>query len=284
MSERDREREQPMNISSVSELVHPTTRRKFIRMVGVGGTIAFMPSVFAACAPRTVRSGDGGGRIGSPPQPVTSIEFDLRTDVGIFRLVHALEIVEAAFYTAVATKANFTTLFDADAQEVLLDIRNAEVMHREFLRNALGAQAVPDFSGQLNQATLNAALATRQSILTTARMLESNGMPGLNGGGKYIKDVRNLLIGGKLASAEARHLAAIRTLQPPAGVDANLAFASDDTIDANGLDLKLEAGDVLARVKALNAINEPLQRNITISNPPSPAQGSPTPNFFPANP
>ena len=46
---------------------------------------------------------------------------------------------------------------------------------------------------------MTAALATRESIVTTARTLESLGVSGLNGGGKYIKDVRNLAFAGKLA-------------------------------------------------------------------------------------
>ena len=296
MPERE-DREEPLIIASASELLRPTTRRKFVRMMGVGGSIVMLPSVFGACdddddpvvpqspPPPPPPPQSPPPPPPPPPPPVTGVSFDLRNDVGIFRLVHALEIVEAAFYTAVLMKTNFGALFNTDAQEVLVDIRNAEVIHREFLRNALGAQAVPDFSNQLNQTTLSGFLATRESILTTARMLESNGVAGLNGAGKYIKDVRNLLIAGKIVSVEARHLAALRELQPPAGVDANVAFASDETIDAFGRDIKLEAGDVLARVKALNAINEPLQSNITITNAPDPVvQGEPTDNFFPPNP
>src|SRR5215208_939738 len=282
MSKRDRDREEPMIIASADELLRPATRRKFVRMLGVGGAIVMLPSVFTACDD----DDDITGNQSPPPPPtVTSVTFDLRTDVGIFRLVHALEIVERTFYTAVVTRSNFTTLFDADAQEVLRDIRNVETIHEAFLRNALGTLALPDFSAQLNQTTLATALASRESILTTARMLESNGVAGLNGAGKYIKDARNLLVAGKVASIEARHLAALRDLQPPAGVTANVAFASNETIDANGMDIKLEAGDVLARVKAANVIAEPLNSAITIGNAPdATTQGQPTDNFFPANP
>lgn len=282
------DREESVLIASAGELLRHSTRRKFVRMLGVGGSIVLLPSVFGAC------NDDDPVRVQSPPPPpaspppppppVNSVAFDLRTDVGILRLVHALEIVEGAFYTAVVTKSNFATLFNAEEREVLLDIRNAEVIHREFLRNALGDQAVPNFSAQLNQSTLATLLASRDSILNTSRMLESLGVAGLNGAGKYLKDVRNLLFAGKIVSVEARHLAAVRSIQPPAGVDANLAFASDETIDEHGRDIKLEAGDVLTRVKSFNVINEPLQSNITISNAPTPEQGVPTDNFFPPNP
>ncbi len=294
MSDTERDRDEPLVIADAMELLRPATRRSFVRMMGLGGSIVMLPGVFAACDddddPMGNQSPPPPPQSPPPPPPPpppvspTAVTFDLRSDVGIFRLVHALEIVEAAFYTAVVTKSNFTTLFNADAQQVLLDIRNAEVIHREFFRNALGAQAVPDFTSQLNQTTLAAALASSTSILTTARMLESNGVSGLNGSGKYIKDVRNLLVAGKIVSVEARHLAALRELQPPAGVDANIAFASDDTIDGQGRDIKLEAGAVLARVKAANFINEPLQTNITISNAPDASQGVPSADFFPSNP
>lgn len=282
MSDQNRDRDGAVTIASAGELLHPATRRRFLRMMGLGGAVVMLPSVFGAC------DGDDDPTGTQNPPPVNGVTFDLRTDVGIFRLVHALEIVERAFYTAVVTKSNFATLFDADAQEVLRDIRNVETIHEAFLRNALGTLAVPDFSAQLNETTLTAALATRDSILDTARSLESNGVAGLNGGGKYIKDVRNLLVAGKLASVEARHLAAIRSLKPPAGVDANLAFASDDSIGSSGLnlgqDIKLEAGVVLQRVKNANVIAEPLESAITIANAPTADQGTPTPDFFPTNP
>lgn len=284
MSDHERNQDETLTIASAGELLRPATRRKFVRMMGLGGTIALLPSVFTGCGDD---DDDGTGPVSPPPPPggnVSSITYDLRTDVGIFRLVHTLEIVERAFYTAVVTKSDFGTIFDADAQEVLRDIRNAETIHEAFLRNALGAQAVPDFSAQLNQATLTAALANAASILSTARMLESMGVAGLNGAGKYIKDVRNLLVAGKVVSVEARHLAALRELQPPAGVNANVAFASDETIDSNGRDIKLEAGDVLARVKTANVISEPLETNVTISNGPTATQGTATQNFFPTTP
>jgi hypothetical protein len=278
-----------MVLASAAELLRPSTRRKFMRMLGVGGTIVMLPSVFGACDddddPVVNQSPPPPPPPPSPLAPLAGFVFDLRTDVGIFQIVHALEIVEAAFYTLVVTKGDFGTIFNAEEQEVLRDIRNAEVIHREFLRNALASQAVPDFSLQLNSTTIDAALASRAAILDTARMLESNGVAGLNGSGKYIKDVRNLLLAGKLASVEARHLAAIRSLQPPTGVDANLAFASDETIDPQGRDIKLEAGDVLQRVKDANVITEPLRSNLTITNAPDATlQGTSTTNFFPPNP
>jgi hypothetical protein len=105
----------------------------------------------------------------------------------------------------------------------------------------------------------------------------------LNGAGKYIRDARNLLFAGKLATVESRHAAALRDIAPPAGIDANTAFAGDDIVNSNGLDVKLEATVTLTRVRATNIIAAPLNNNIT-ATPPDAAQGTPTPDFFPATP
>ena len=267
-----------LTIAGVDELLRASTRRSFLRMLGVGGGIVLLPGVFAACSD----DDDTGGITGPTGNSLEGITFDLRTDVGILRLTHTLEIVERAFYTSVITKADFATMFNTDEREVLVDIRNAETIHEAFLRNALGTMAVPDFTSRLNTATVNQILASKASILATARLLEHTGVATLNGAGKYIKDVRNLVVAGKFASVEARHAAAIRDIAPPPGTDQNRAFAGDDIIDANGRDVKNEAPVALARVRSLNVVTEPLNSRITISNPPDATQGTPTPDFFPA--
>lgn len=130
------------------------------------------------------------------------------------------------------------------------DLRNVEIVHREFLRTALGSQAVPDVTGSINAATLNSILASREGIIGAARLLEHLGVSGLNGAGKYLLDARNLLLAGKFVSVEARHAAALLDISLPAGVSAAMAFASDDIVDRNGMDVKLEAGAVLVRAAA----------------------------------
>lgn len=282
MSERGRERDELLTVGSPDDLLRASTRRRFLRTLGVGGTIVLLPGFLAGCG----GDDDDGDITGPAGNNLESITFDLRTDVGIFRLTHTLEIAERAFYTAVVSKADFGTMFNADEREVLVDIRNAETIHEAFLRNALGQQAVPDFTSRLNMGTLTTILADKGRILATARLLEHTGVATLNGAGKYIKDARNLLIAGKFASVEARHAAALRDISPPTGANANTAFAGDDIIDANGRDVKNEAQAALTRVRAQNFIAEPLNSNISISNAPDAAQGTPpaTPELFPTNP
>ncbi|MDB4884611.1 MAG: hypothetical protein JWN79_49 [Gemmatimonadetes bacterium] len=268
----------PVIVTRADDLLRLTTRRSFLRAIGAGASIVLLPGVFAACDDSSNDLTGVGGL------PEGSLAFDLRTDVGIFRLTQTQEIIESTFYSAVVTHGAFNTFFTADERELFTDLRNVELVHREFLRNALGAQAVPDFSGQLNQTTLAQLLVSRDSIIATARMLEHTGLATLNGAGKYIRDARNLLVSGKLASVEARHAAALRDFGPPAGIAANTAFAGDDVIDVNGRDVKIEASVTVASIRALNIINEPLNSNVTITNPPDATQGVPTADFFPANP
>ena len=289
MSERDRGREEPMIIAGADELLRPATRRKFVRMLGVGGAIVMLPSVFTACD-----DDDDGGITGNqspPPPPVqTSITFDLRTDVGIFRFAHTLEQLEALFYTAVVGASNFSTLFtDANERELLTDIRNHEVIHEAFFRTALGTAAVPSLATSLNSTTVNTILSSRANILNTARQFEDLGVAAYNGAGKYLKDARNLLVAGKIVSVEARHAAAIRDVAPPTGQNANIAFAGDDVVDTSGRDVKLEAGVVLTRVQGTNILSSTLNAALptAITNAPDPVVQGPanaTPDLFPANP
>ena len=261
-------------IARGDELMRPTTRRSFVRLLGAGGVVVMMPGVFGACATTPVLGAqvDGG------------LMFDLRSDVGIFRLVHTLEQLEAAFYTAVVGNGNFNTFFSAPERELFTDLRNVEIVHREFLRTALGSQAVPDVTGSINTTTLNTILASRENILAASRLFEHLGVSGLNGAGKYLQDARNLLLAGKFVSVEARHAAALRDIAPPAGQSAATAFAGDDIADRNGMDVKLEAGAVLDRVAAANIVANGAGSSRNISYAPTPMQGVPSADYFPSTP
>ena len=259
-------------IADADVLMRPTTRRTFVRLMGAGGAIALLPSVFGAC---TMTPGMGA------PIAAAGLMFDLRSDIGIFRLVHTLEQLEAAFYSAVVSNANFGAFFSAAERELFTDLRDVEIVHREFLRAALGSQAVPDVTGAIDAMTLNAILSSRANIIGTARLFEHLGVSGLNGAGKYLRDARNLLLAGKFVSVEARHAAALRDIMPPAGQNANTAFAGDDITDANGMDVKLEAGAVLDRVAATNLVRGGAVSARNITDAPTATQGRPSANYFP---
>ena len=251
-------------IGSPDELGRVDTRRNFLRMLGVGGSIVLLPSVFAACGD------DDGGPYAVPPTGTTggaggAVVLNLSTDAGILNYAFALEQLEAAFYTAVTTAANFNTLFtDANEREVLTDVTLDEVTHREFLRVAIPAQG-GTLIGNLST-NFASVLTSRATILATARSFEDLGVAAYNGAGKYLTNATLLGIAGKIVSVEARHAAAIRDVLDTAGTAfANVGDITDlGANNTTGLDGALEPSAVLTRVRATNTVTT----NITIGTGP----------------
>ena len=260
-------------VSRVEELFQPETRRGFLKMLGVGGTIVLLPSLFTSC--------DDDDPTG--PTPTGPVSLNLSNDTGILNYAFALEQLEAGFYIAVLASAAFNGM-SAEQKEVFTDLRNHEVIHREFFRRALGGNRIGDLA--LNQTTVGAAVANTASILRNAEAFEDLGVAAYNGAGKYLTDANNLLIAGKIVSVEARHAAAIRDLRDAAGITTGAAagtrFAGDDVVIASGtyagLDVKLEPTAVLTRVGATNFVST----SISIGTQPPTKSG--TPDFGPPNP
>lgn len=156
-------------------------------------------------------------------------------DTGILNYAYALEQLEAAFYTQVI-KTRYRGMSSAE-QQILTDIRDHEIAHRNFFRTALGRNAIPGL--KVNFTTIN--FASRASVLNTARTFEDLGVSAYNGGGQYIKKPDYLVLAGKIVSVEARHAAIIRTLIAPG----TAAFAGDDVIGVGGLDVARAPSEVL---------------------------------------
>lgn len=155
-------------------------------------------------------------------------------DIGILNYAYALEQLEAAFYVQVAA----TPFSGITATETLFlgDIRDHEVAHREFFKNALGTQAIPAL--EVDFSTID--FGSRDSVLGTAKAFEDLGVSAYNGAGYLIKDAGYLTLAGKIVSVEARHAALIRDLI------SNGSFANSEVIDANGLDKSRMPAEVLA--------------------------------------
>jgi hypothetical protein len=254
-------------VERAEHLWQPGTRREFLRLLGIGGTVVMLPAVFGAC--------DDDDPVGPPGGGAT---LNLSNDTGILNYAYALEQLEAAFYLAVVGSAAFNGM-SAAQQEVFADLRNHEVIHREFLRAALGNNAIGPLS--LNQTTVSAALANAASILQTAEAFEDLGVAAYNGAGKYLGDAALLTIAGKIVSVEARHAAAIRDMREGLGLSgtpAGTRFAGDDVVNSSGLDVKLEPAAVLVRVEATNFVST----DVTIGTPPPATQG--TTDFGPPSP
>jgi hypothetical protein len=229
-------------ISNSDQLMQPTTRRRFLGLLGMAGSIVFLPSVFAACD-----SDDNG-----LTDPTTGqFTLNLSNDTGILNYAYALEQLEAAFYTAALTSAGFAALSAAE-KEVLSDLQKHEVIHREFFKQALGSAALPTVA--FNTTTVGTLTASRDALLRSSQLLEDTGVAAYNGAGKYLTTPANLLVAGKIVSVEARHAAAIRDIRDTTG----RLFAGDDIVDANGLDVKAEPNTILTAVVGLNVVTSPL--------------------------
>jgi hypothetical protein len=272
------EKSKTLVIESPEQLMRVSTRRDFLRVLGMGGAIVMMPAVFSACNDDSV-----GGL--TPPTTTTpqTVTLNLSTDTGILNYAYALEQLEAAFYTAVVGSAAFGSM-NAEQQEVMVDLRNHEVIHREFLRAALGSNAIPTLN--LNATVVGSTLTTRDVILKNAEMFEDLGVAAYNGAGKYLTNADFLTAAGKIVSVEARHAAAIRDIREALGVTggeaAGTRFAGDTVVIASGasagLDVKLEPSAVAGRVISLGIVSD----NLSIGTQPTTKAG--TTDFGPPSP
>lgn len=212
-------------------------RRSFLQYAGAG--MAGVALVAAGCKKdRGFSSVEGGVNLGSG-------------DPGILNYAYALEQLEAAFYVQVI-KTPYANMSTAE-MALLTDIRDHEVAHREFFKNALGTAAIPGL--EVNFSAIN--FSSRDSVLGTAKAFEDLGVSAYNGAGKLIKSVDYLLLAGKIVSVEARHAALIRDLIE------NGTFANTEVVDmAKGLDKSRTPSEVLAIAGAfvktkINASNLP---------------------------
>jgi hypothetical protein len=147
-----------------------------------------------------------------------------KDDIGILNYAYALEQLEAAFYTQVILTP-FAGMTDGE-KSLLSDIRDHEIAHREFFKNALAANAIPGL--EVNFSSID--FTKRDSVLSTAKAFEDLGVSAYNGAGKLIKLPDYLVLAGKIVSVEARHAAYIRDLI------SNGSFADSTVVDAMGLD------------------------------------------------
>lgn len=155
-------------------------------------------------------------------------------DVGILNYAYALEQLEAAFYTQVISSP-YTGITAAETA-YLTDIRDHEIIHREFFKAAIGTAAIQNL--EVDFSSIN--FSQRDSVLATAKAFEDLGVSAYNGAGQLIQSADYLLLAGKIVSVEARHAALIRDLI------SNGSFADSSVIDASGLDVQRTPDAVLA--------------------------------------
>jgi hypothetical protein len=226
------------------ELEHPLTeleafsrssnRRAFLRTSALGGALLALPEIVTACSDAATPT--------AAATPTTSgggaVTIDLSTDTGVLNFAYAIEQLASSFYTLVLAKPA-PDLSDSDLA-VLADIAQHEIVHRQFLKLALGMNAIGALAFDFSK--LN--LTTRQGVLTASKTFEDTDVGAYNGAGQLLKSATNLTIAGKIVSVEARQAAVLRDLLQPK----TTFFAGDDVVDSHGLDQALTPQQVLAIV------------------------------------
>lgn len=161
-------------------------------------------------------------------------------DVGILNYAYALEQLEAAFYTQVS-KTPYGNMETAE-RDILSQIRDHEVAHRDFFKAALKKNAIPALDVDFSKIDFN----SRDSVLGTAQTFENLGVAAYNGAGQLLEKGEYLLLAGKIVSVEARHAAAIKWLIGK-GKSGQTVGQSDSpsVVDDKGLDQALKPADVL---------------------------------------
>ena len=208
-------------------------RRMFMRYLGATAAAGV---ALSACKDQIVDPSVGAGREG-----FTTVDLgDLGSnDIGILNYAYALEQLEAAFYTQ-ALLTPYSGITEAERM-ILRDIRDHEIIHREFFKTALGSAAIPGLTPDFS--TIN--FSSRASVLGTARQFEDIGVSAYNGAAQFIMSADYLALAGKIVAVEARHASIIATLLSPQGTE----FAGDRIIfPSSGLEEIRVPAEVLAIV------------------------------------
>lgn len=194
-------------------------RRSFLRYAGAGVASVGLLAVGSSC---------------HKDHSTTSTGVDIGSgDYGILNFAYALEQLEAAFYLQVI--ATPYSGMSASEKTLLTSIRDHEVLHRNFFKAALGANAI----GSLTVDFSSINFTSRTSVLAQAKAFEDTGVMAYDGAGYLIVNPDYLTIAGKIVSVEARHAALIRNLITPG------SFAGSDVVASNGLNNTLTIAQVL---------------------------------------
>jgi len=183
---------------------HLNDRRSFLKMGGTG-IAALALGGAAGTASKVMAAGES-------PAVMQQQTINLGTgDTGIGNYAYLLEQLEADFYIRVVANGFFAGA-TAEERQLLTDIRDHEIIHRELFRVFLGTNAIPRIPAfDFSLVNFN----DRDSVLTISQILEDTGVTAYNGAAQHIQSTDILVLAGKIVSVEARHAAAIRDLRIP---------------------------------------------------------------------
>ena len=219
-----------------SFLARTLHRRSFFRVAGAGAATSAL--LLAGCG----KDDDPQPAAGSSTL-VLARSGENAANNTILNYAYLLEQLEAAFYDKVVA----TPPADLQPGELayLTDLRDHELIHREYLKYALGSAAYDvSLATPLEFQFSSFTLTTRAGVWAAARQLEEIGVAAYNGAAKYVVDTANttlLLSLAKIASVEARHAALVREILEPG------SFAAP--VNATGLDEAKTIVEVIALIQ-----------------------------------
>lgn len=181
--------------------VNPSDRRTFLKWGGASVAalaLANAGKITAFANPNT-----------NDDQPQVTINLGAG-DTGIANFAYLLEQLEADFYSRVVAN-NFFAGATAEERQIFTDLRDHEIIHRQFLKMGIGSNAIPQLTFDFSRIDFN----NRDSVLTNSQAMEDTGVAAYNGAGQAVVDPNVLAAFGKIVSVEGRHAAAIRDLRIP---------------------------------------------------------------------
>lgn len=188
--------QRPLASEADKPLYTPIKRRSFFMYAGA--TAGATALVLAGCS-----------KSDSTPGTIDVSNGSSDVNISVLNYAYALEQLEAAFYAQVVANSYYTGLAAGSAEKQLFtDLALHEKIHADFLRTALGANAIPALTPNFNSITFS----DRTSVLNAAQAFEDLGVQAYNGAGRYITSPDYLTLAGKIVSVEARHAALIRDL------------------------------------------------------------------------
>jgi len=194
--------EQEMNLLRYRRAL---ARRTFIRNMGLAGMGVAVGAMVEGCSKSSVSSAQ------AVPQTAV-LNFALN-----------LEYLEAEFYsmavtgsplsssvtgaTSTATGGNKVTFTDSRVSDIANEILSDEMLHVEYLRNALGSSAVAEPVINLN--ALGIGFASQAQFLTLSRAFEDTGVSAYAGAATLLSG-NNLQAAAQILAVEAYHAGNIR--------------------------------------------------------------------------
>lgn len=199
-------------------------RKKFITdSVLASGAVLFM---FQSCKKYVIAGGAGEGANG----------YSFGTgDISLLNYAYVLSQIQAAFYVKLLTSGIIT---DATEKILFSDILKHETAQREFLKTALGSNALTGL--QLSFTTVN--FTNRSSALSAAIYFEDLTVQGLNSIASSMQSSAFLTILAQIISVQARHATYIHELLQ-AGT-----FTGANLLDQNSLELNIKPAVVLGKL------------------------------------